>query len=58
LRVFNCGIGMVLVVQPDQSDDILERLQGLGERAYRIGAIERRPPKDAPIRYVRVRRSA
>ena len=58
LRVFNCGIGMVLVVQPDQCDDVLERLQGLGERAYRIGAIERRPPDDAPIRYVRVRRSA
>ena len=34
LRVFNCGIGMVLVVAPDQSDDVLERLQGLGERAY------------------------
>jgi phosphoribosylformylglycinamidine cyclo-ligase len=57
LRVFNCGIGMILVVQPDQTDDVIERLQGLGERAYRIGAIERRQPDDAPVRYVRVRRS-
>ncbi|MBS1106866.1 MAG: phosphoribosylformylglycinamidine cyclo-ligase, partial [Deltaproteobacteria bacterium] len=57
LRVFNCGIGMILVVQPDQTDDVIERLHGLGERAYRIGAIERRQPDDAPVRYVRVRRS-
>jgi phosphoribosylformylglycinamidine cyclo-ligase len=55
LRVFNCGIGMVLVVPPDRTDDVLERLQGLGERAYRIGAIERRQPDDAPMRYVRTR---
>ena len=68
LRVFNCGIGMVLVVPPEATDDVLERLQGLGERAYRIGAVERRkapaegaapsgPPDDAPVRYVRTRRA-
>jgi phosphoribosylformylglycinamidine cyclo-ligase len=57
LRVFNCGIGMVLVVPPEQTDDVLERLQGLGERAYRIGAVERRSPDDAPVRYVRTRRT-
>jgi len=57
LRVFNCGIGMVLVVSPEQTDDVLERLQGLGERAYRIGAVERRQPDDATMRYVRVRRA-
>jgi phosphoribosylformylglycinamidine cyclo-ligase len=68
LRVFNCGIGMVLVVPPEATNDVLERLQGLGERAYRIGAVERRqapaeggapgaPPDDAPVRYVRSRRA-
>jgi phosphoribosylformylglycinamidine cyclo-ligase len=68
LRVFNCGIGMVLVVPPEATDDVLERLQGLGERAYRIGAVERRQPQsaegaapgvpdDAPVRYVRTRRT-
>ncbi len=41
--------------RPDGRRD--ERLQGLGERAYRIGAIELRQPDDAPVRYVRVRRS-
>lgn len=45
LRVFNCGIGMVLVVPRDQADEISDRLEGLGERSYKIGAIERRDPK-------------
>lgn len=47
LRVFNCGIGMVLVVPRDQADEISHRLEGLGERSYRIGEIERREP-DGP----------
>jgi len=42
LRVFNCGIGMVLVVPPEQADDIVDRLTALGERTYRIGRIEAR----------------
>jgi len=39
-RVFNNGIGMVLVVRPDEADDILMRLHGLGEEAALIGHIE------------------
>ena len=46
LRVFNCGIGMVLIVPRDQHDEIAQRLNGLGERAYRIGEIERRNNED------------
>jgi phosphoribosylformylglycinamidine cyclo-ligase len=49
LRVFNCGIGMVLCVPREQADDIRERLQGLGERAYAIGAIERKSPDEDPM---------
>jgi phosphoribosylformylglycinamidine cyclo-ligase len=40
LRVFNCGIGMVLVVPAEQANDILDRFRALGERGYRIGEIE------------------
>jgi phosphoribosylformylglycinamidine cyclo-ligase len=40
-RVFNCGIGMILVVPREQADDIVDRLSGTGERAYRIGVVER-----------------
>lgn len=49
LRVFNCGIGMVLVVPRNQADDIAQRLQGLGERPYRIGEIERKRDDEPPI---------
>jgi phosphoribosylformylglycinamidine cyclo-ligase len=48
LRVFNCGIGMILVVPQEQAEDIADRLQGLGERAYRIGEIERKDSHDGP----------
>ena len=48
-RVFNCGIGMVLVVPREQAEDVLERLEGMGERAYEIGVIERKPDDAAPL---------
>ena len=43
-RVFNCGIGMILVVSPARVDATLERLGVLGESAYLIGSVERRRP--------------
>jgi phosphoribosylformylglycinamidine cyclo-ligase len=49
LRVFNCGIGMILVVPEEQAEDIIHRLQGLGERAYLIGEIERKPSDDEAL---------
>ncbi len=41
-RVFNCGIGMVLIVAENEAEDILDRLKGMDERAYRIGRIVRK----------------
>ena len=38
-RTFNNGIGMVLIVNKDEVDDILSRLHGLGETASVIGKI-------------------
>lgn len=38
-RTLNCGIGMVLAVPGDQTDDILIRLSGLNENAYIIGEV-------------------
>jgi phosphoribosylformylglycinamidine cyclo-ligase len=49
LRVFNCGIGMIAIVPEDQADDIIHRLQGLGERGYRIGTIERKTAGEPSI---------
>jgi len=51
LRVFNCGIGMILVVPREQADDIAHRLQGMDERVWRIGEIERKAPDEPPLLY-------
>ena len=40
LRVFNCGIGMVVVVAPDRADEALAMLAAAGETAMRIGHLE------------------
>ena len=49
LRVFNCGIGMLVVAPEVQAEEIIHRLKGLGERAYRIGSIERRTPGEEQV---------
>jgi phosphoribosylformylglycinamidine cyclo-ligase len=41
-RVFNCGIGMILIVSPARVDTTLKRLGASGESAYLIGSVERR----------------
>jgi len=51
LRVFNCGIGMILVVPREQVEDISQRLVGLGERCYRIGEIERKGEDEASLAF-------
>ncbi|HEX2825637.1 MAG TPA: phosphoribosylformylglycinamidine cyclo-ligase [Burkholderiales bacterium] len=42
LRVFNCGIGMVLVVDAADADRAMRFLTDQGERVWRIGRIDRR----------------
>jgi phosphoribosylformylglycinamidine cyclo-ligase len=41
-RVFNCGIGMVLVVADADADRTLAQLRAAGEQAWRIGEIRPR----------------
>jgi phosphoribosylformylglycinamidine cyclo-ligase len=41
-RVFNCGIGLVLVVDRDAAQAAIDRLATLGEAAYVIGTVEQR----------------
>ena len=41
-RVFNCGIGMVLVVSAHDADAAIALLAENGERVWRIGVIDER----------------
>jgi phosphoribosylformylglycinamidine cyclo-ligase len=43
-RVFNCGIGLVVVVAAGDADDAIAALRASGETAWRIGEIEARAP--------------
>jgi len=47
-RVFNCGIGMVLVVAPADADRVIAHLEAAGETAWRIGEVLDRHAGDAP----------
>jgi phosphoribosylformylglycinamidine cyclo-ligase len=48
-RVFNCGIGMIIVVAPGKADPALARLRAFGESATVIGGVERRPGAPATL---------
>jgi phosphoribosylformylglycinamidine cyclo-ligase len=45
-RTFNCGIGMVVVVEDKQVDDAMQQLIALGEKPFMIGQIEAKKKKD------------
>ena len=41
-RVFNCGIGMTVIVAPEQADAAMAQLKAAGETVFRIGEIRER----------------
>ena len=42
-RAFNCGIGMVLCVSPNNMPEVLSKLEAAGEAAHVIGQLKRVP---------------
>lgn len=52
LRTFNNGIGMILVVRPKEIEDVLNRLNSLGEKAFVIGEIGKAEKEQEPIEFV------
>jgi phosphoribosylformylglycinamidine cyclo-ligase len=48
VRVFNCGIGMVVIVAPERADEAMRILAGAGETVARIGTIGTRATPDTP----------
>lgn len=47
-RVFNCGVGMVLVVAADKADAVVATLAAHGEQVSRLGEITPQDGPDAP----------
>lgn len=47
LRVFNCGIGMVVVTSPENAEASKNLLEACGETVWRIGEIRARDPGQA-----------
>jgi len=46
LQAFNCGLGIILIVDDKVANDVLLRLQGLKETAWKIGQTEAKQDKD------------
>jgi phosphoribosylformylglycinamidine cyclo-ligase len=42
-RTFNCGIGMAVIVGPEQTDQVAATLKGAGETVFEIGRVEEGP---------------
>jgi phosphoribosylformylglycinamidine cyclo-ligase len=57
-RVFNMGIGFIMVVNPEHAQRIIKRASKLGENASVIGWLDRANSKKTPPSVIRVRSRA
>ncbi len=48
-RVFNMGIGMIVIVSEKEAPDVMERLEILGENACILGTIEKKGDDKPPV---------
>ena len=51
LRTFNNGLGLVIVVREEETNEMLLRLKAMGETAYLIGSVESRDDKEEAIQF-------
>ena len=51
LRTFNNGLGLVIVVNEEQTEEVIERLQAMGDSAYHIGFVESREEGAEPVQF-------
>lgn len=40
-RIFNCGIGFIVITAPEDSDEIMKILSSEGDKVFRIGEVEK-----------------
>ncbi|MFH1123234.1 MAG: phosphoribosylformylglycinamidine cyclo-ligase [Pseudomonadota bacterium] len=53
MRTFNNGLGMVIVVGEENTDEILSRLKAMGETAFHVGSVASRDEEEEPIQFIR-----
>ena len=51
MRTFNNGLGLVIVVSEEETNEMLLRLKAMGESAYVIGSVESRDDKEEAIQF-------
>jgi phosphoribosylformylglycinamidine cyclo-ligase len=51
LQVFNLGVGMILVVPPENREAVESELKRRREKFYRIGQLRRTDPRKPPVVY-------
>lgn len=51
LRTFNCGIGMVIIVSPDDKDAVMAALQAEGEAPVEMGVLQERKTEGPQVLY-------
>ena len=51
-RVFNMGVGLILVTAPEHADAVIAKATELGDKAYRIGEIVSQATEEGTVEYV------
>jgi len=52
LRTFNNGIGMILIVRTKESEEVLDRVHSLGQKAFIIGEMEKAEREQEAIQFI------
>jgi len=51
LRTFNCGVGLAVVVPARELDEVMNRLEAMGQKAWVIGEIREREAEEPSLRF-------
>lgn len=51
MRTFNNGLGLVIIVNEEDGNDVVSKLQAMGEKAYIIGTVELRDGHEAMVQF-------
>jgi phosphoribosylformylglycinamidine cyclo-ligase len=51
MRIFNNGLGLLMVVSEEDTGEVLLRLKAMGETAYHVGSVEARDKKEEVVQF-------